>query len=321
MKLTRWLIAAITSLALPFSGAWAQGTYPDQPIKMMIGFAAGGPTDIGGRILAREMATALGQSVVVDNKPGASGVIALDVLTTSKPDGYTVLLMPNASTVALQAQNKAIDIDTRMSVVGGTIVQPMLVVVNPKVIDVKNLKELEAYLKANPGTPYTTSGHGSPSHLAMTVLAKRRGLNITHVPHKGIQPAMMDTVAGRIGLLLTDANQSRPHVVSGALRAIAAGGSVRSPMYPALETAAEQGVDDFEYDGINALAAPPGVPAPVMQRLRDALKKAVESEAHTRYAVDGGNKALYTDGSEFRSVLVKDFDRWARLKREAGDLK
>ena len=318
MKSVRWLITAMAFLLLPHAGAWSQAS--EKPIHMIIGFAAGGPTDIGGRILAREMSAALDQTVIVDNRPGASGLIGLEALTAGKPDGHTILLMPNATTVALQPMGKSLDIDARMSVIGGTIVQPMLVVVNPKVVDVQNLKELLAYFKSHPGTPYTTSGHGSPSHIAMTVLAKRHGLQITHVPHKGIQPALLDTIAGRIGVLLTDAAQSAPHVKAGVLRPIAAGGSVRSPMYPELPTAAEQGVEDFEYDSINALAAPPGTPVPTMQRLGAALQKAVESEAYMKFALDGGNKAVYTAGPEFRNVLANDFDRWARLTREAGDL-
>ncbi|MGE4239796.1 Bug family tripartite tricarboxylate transporter substrate binding protein [Ramlibacter sp.] len=320
MRFTRRLLVASALLFAGLSSAQAQG-YPDQPIKMIIGFAAGGPTDMGGRILAKELSAALGQNVVVDNKPGASGLIGLDALSSAKPDGYTILLMPNATSVALLAQNKPLDIDKRMTVIGGTIVQPMVVVVNPKVVDVKNLKELEAYFKAHPGTPYTTSGHGGPSHVVMTVLAKRRGLNIVHIPHKGIQPALLDTVAGRIGVLLTDAAQSGPHVKSGVLRPIASGGTVRSPAYPDVAMAAEQGVDDFEYDSTNALAAPPGTPPAVMQKLRAALKKAVESEAYTRFASDGGNKAVFTDGPEFRNVLEKDYNRWARLMKEAGELK
>lgn len=319
MRLLQWFLASAVAAIASLGTASAQD-YPNRAIRFVVPFAAGGPTDIGGRILAREMSLDLGVPITVDNRPGATGVIGMEALTASPPDGYTVLLLPNATTVALHAQNKPLDIDTRFTVVGGTIIQPMLVVVNPKVVDVRNLRELDAYFKANPGTLYTTSGPGSPSHVAMEVLAKRRGLNLTHVAYKGINPALMDVVAGRVGVFLTDAGASRPHVQSGALRPIAAGGSVRSTMYPNIETAGEQGFTDLEYDGINALIVPPGTPAPILQRLRTALKKAVESETHTRFATDAGNKALYTDGPAFRDVLQKDFDRWGRLIREAGDL-
>lgn len=319
MNSSRRLFTA-SLLAAPFARAWAQG-YPEQPIKMIVGFPPGGPTDSIGRYLGKEMSATLGQNILIDNRPGATGLIGLEALANSKPDGYTVLLMPNVTTVALLATDKPLDIDKRFTAIGGTIVQPTVIVVNPKTMDVKNMAELIAYYKANPGAPYTSSGHGSPSHIVMTVFAKRRGLNVTHVAHKGIQPALLDTVAGRIGVLLTDAAQSGPHVKSGVLRPIASGGTVRSPAYPDVAMAAEQGVDDFEYDSTNALAAPPGTPPAVMQKLRAALKKAVESEAYTRFASDGGNKAVFTDGPEFRNVLEKDYNRWARLMKEAGELK
>ncbi len=320
MKLLRRLLATSLLLAAPLSTAWAQG-YPEQPIKMIIGFAAGGPTDAIGRFLAKEMSTSLGQNVIVDNKPGVTGLIGLEALAASKPDGYTVLLLPNVTTVALLAQDKPLDIDKRFSAIGSTIVQPTVVVVNPKVADVKNMAELEAYFRANPGAPYTSSGHGSPSHMVVTVFAKRRGLNVTHISHKGIQPALLDVIAGRIGVLITDASQAGAHVKAGTLRVIASGGSVRSTMFPNVPTTGEQGIEDFEYEGTNGLVAPPGTPAPVIQKLAAALKKAVEGEGFVAMSAQGGNKAVFSDARTFRDVLEKDYNRWARLKREAGELK
>ncbi|MGE4243094.1 Bug family tripartite tricarboxylate transporter substrate binding protein [Ramlibacter sp.] len=319
MNSSRRLFTA-SLLAAPFARAWAQG-YPEQPIKMIVGFPPGGPTDSIGRYLGKEMSATLGQNILIDNRPGATGLIGLEALANSKPDGYTVLLMPNVTTVALLATDKPLDIDKRFTAIGGTIVQPTVIVVNPKTMDVKNMAELIAYYKANPGAPYTSSGHGSPSHIVMTVFAKRRGLNVTHVAHKGIQPALLDVMAGRIGMIITDASQAGVHAKSGALRVIASGGSVRSTMFPDIPTVAEQGIEDFEYEGANGLVAPVGTPAAVIQKLADALKKAVESEGYVKMSLQGGNKAVFSDGRTFRDALEKDFNRWARLKREAGELK
>lgn len=187
------------------------------------------------------MSTLLGQSVFIENKAGAAGTIGLTTLSAGAPDGYTIMQLNNTTTVALQFASKPLDLDKRVTVIGAFSIAPLILAVNPKVVDVRNLNELIEQVRRRPGLDYTSSGPGSPSNIGMQVFSKRNNLRMTHVPYKGIGPAMLDVLAGRIGVILTDGGAAKPHIKSGAIRAIAIVSSVRSPLAPDVPTATEQG--------------------------------------------------------------------------------
>lgn len=305
---------ALSGLAL----VAAAQSYPVKPIRLIIAFAPGGGQDINGRRLAKELTEILGQTVFVENKPGVSGLIGLEALTNSTPDGYTIMLLPNTTTVALHFQNKSLDAGKRFEPIASVSVAPMLLLVNPAKIDVKTLPELVTYLKSNPGTDYTSSGPGSPGFMGMEAMAMQSGIKVTHIPYKGIGPAVLDTLAGRVGLIVADGVATRPHVVAGKLRPIAAVSTIRSPLFPDLPRSGEQGYPTFVNDSFSGIVAPPGTPATVIEVLKNAIGKAVATRAYSQGQLDGGNQSMFVSGVEFRDLLQQDFDRWGKVIREAG---
>ncbi len=292
--------------------------YPSKPIRMVVPFAAGGGSDISGRALAKELSAELGQSVVVENRPGASGLLGLDAIAAAAPDGYTLLMFSNTTAVALHYQNKPFDMEKRFIPLGNVLLASMILAVNPKVLDVKNAAELVEHVKAHPAADYTSSGPGSPGNLGMEAMAMQRGLKMTHVPYKGIGPAIVDVLGGRVGILVGDGVAVRPHVASGALRPIANLASFRSPVVPDVPTAVEQGFPQFVNDSLNGLVVPPGTPPAIVERLRAATRRAVASEAYARFAADSGSKNQFIDGPEWGEVLKGDFRRWGEVIKATG---
>lgn len=300
-----------------FGTSWAQ-SFPERPLKLIVPFAAGGGSDIIGRALAKELAAELGQNVIVENRPGAAGLLGLDALGTSTPDGHTLLLFSNTTAVALHYQNKTFDMEKRFVPIGNVITSSMVLLVNPSVVNVRSVPELVEYVKAHPGADYTSSGPGSPGNLGIEAMAIQRGLKFTHVPYKGIGPAILDVLAGRVGILVSDSLSARPHIVSGALRPIASASSFRSPVVPDVSTAIEQGVPQLVNDSLNGLVVPVGTPALVVERLRAAVRRAVAAEGYARLTAENGARNQFIDGPEWGNLLKADFQRWGEVIRVTG---
>jgi tripartite-type tricarboxylate transporter receptor subunit TctC len=309
-------VAALMTAAT--GGVLAQA-YPNRNVKLIISYPAGGPSDMTGRAIARGMAAEFGQPVVVENRAGVSGLIGLETLTNSPPDGYTIMLLNNTTTTALLGQQKPLDIDKRMTTVGHFVGVRMLLVVNPKVIDVKDIAGLVNHARRSPEPlQYTTSGPGSPSQVVMEAFAIQEKFKAEHIPYKGSQPALLDTVAGRIPVMLAEASTAIEHIRSGSLRPLATVSPGRTSLLPDLKTSAEQGYPDFMFDLWFGIIAPPGTPWPLLQRIRTALRAAVQSEDFMTLMRKSGNSVEYVDGPEYRARLIKDFDRWGQLIRSTG---
>ena len=311
-----WIAAAAGALLVQLPSV-AQD-YPAKPIKYIVPYAAGGGADFLGRSMSKQLTSALGKEVFVDNRAGASGQIGLDILTASPPDGYTVFQLSNSTTTSFIFSGKPLDIDKRFTMIGGFSVSPLMVAVNPKVVDVKNMAELIDYVRRKPGADYTSSGPGGPSNISMEAFAKQQGLTMTHVPYKGIGPALLDVLAGRIGIIVVDGGAAKPHLQSGALRPIVVISSVRTSLAPDVPTAQELGYTAFVNDSINALAVPPGTPPAIIEHLKAALRKSVAGEQQTEVQRQSGTRYAFTDGAAMRDWLAQDFDRWTRLIRDTG---
>ncbi len=306
------------ALATAVFGTSRAQSFPERPLKLIVPFAAGGGSDIIGRALAKELSAELGQNVIVENRPGAAGLLGLDALGNSTPDGHTLLLFSNTTAVALHYQNKTFDMEKRFVPVGNVITSSMVLLVNPSVVNARSVPELVEYVKALLGADYTSSGPGSPGNLGIEAMAIQRGLKFTHVPYKGIGPAILDVLAGRIGILVSDSLSARPHIVSGALRPIASVSSFRSPVVPDVSTAIEQGVPQLVNDSLNGLVVPVGTPALVVERLRAAVRRAVAAEGYARLTAENGAKNQFIDGPEWGNMLKADFQRWGEVIRVTG---
>ncbi len=271
--------AALAGL-LALTGAAGAQNFPERPITMIIPFAAGGPTDVLGRVMAQAMGEQLKQTVVVENVGGAGGMTGGKRAADAKPDGYTMLM----GTVGTQAQGQTLykkplyNALTDFSPIGLIAEVPIALLVR-KDLPAKDLKEFVAYAKANQTKmQFGSAGAGSATHLGCVVLNTAMGTNITHVPYKGTGPAMQDLIAGRIDFLCEIISTAKPQIDGGSVRALAIMTSGRSAVLPNLATTKEQGLDVQAYTW-NALYAPKGTPADVVKKLNDAMVAAMNAPA------------------------------------------
>ena len=301
------------------SAAQAQ-TYPTKPIRLLVPFAPGGSSDIVSRSFATEMSKILGQSVVVESKPGGAGNIAMQEAKNSAPDGYTIILGHVGTLAVNPAMFAKLPYDPVKDFVPITLLAkvPSLLVVNSEKMKVKNLKELVEYAKKNPGAlNYGSAGNGSSGHLAMAYVALTAGFTATHVPYKGTGPMMTDLLAGRLDGTFTGAPPLMAHVKAGTLRPIAVGTANRSPAMPDVPTVAEQGYPGFETSQWYGLMAPAGTPDAVIQKLQQAAVQAGKAkEVSERLSAEAAEPSTSTP-KEFADFIKVEAARWGDVVRKS----
>ena len=318
MQRRSWIALLACALAVPLTAA-AQ-TYPDRPIKLIVTFPAGGGADFVGRALAPKLGEGLGQPVVVDNRAGANGAIGNAAVAHAAPDGYTLLLgAAGALTIAPHLYQK-LDFDTfkdyaPISLVGSS---PFVLAVNPKV-PVKTVAELTAYAKANPGKLNAgSSGTGGAPHLALELYKSITGVQIVHVPYKGLAPAITDLLGGQVQVLFADVGLIAPHLKAGTLRGLAVTGAQRSAALPDLPTMQEAGVPGYTAGTWYGVLAPAGTPPAVVTRVNAEIAKALAApQLRAQFAEQSVNAAGGTP-AEFAALIRQDYDKWGKLIREAN---
>ncbi len=307
------LLAACAVIGALIAGAAQAQTYPNKPIRLLVPFAPGGSSDIVSRSFAAEMAKTLGQTVVVESKPGGAGNIAMMEAKGSLPDGYTIILGHVGTLAVNPAMFAKLPYDPVKDFVPITLLAkvPSLLVVNAEKMKVKNLKELVEYAKKNPGAlNYGSAGNGSSGHLAMAYVALTAGFTATHVPYKGTGPMMTDLLAGRLEATFTGAPPLMAHVKAGTLRPIAVGTAKRSPAMPDVPTVAEQGYPGFETSQWYGLLAPAGTPDAIIQKLAQAAVAAGKSPVVSeRLSAEAAEPATSTP-AEFAAFIKVEAARW-----------
>ncbi len=271
---------AVGALFVLSASAFAQ-SYPSRPITMVVPFAAGGPTDVLGRVMAQRMGEVLGQQVIIENIGGAGGMTGSNRVKSAKPDGYTMVV----GTVGTHAQNQTLykkplyNSVTQFTPVALIAEVPIVLIVR-KDLPVKDFKEFVAYAKANQGKmQFGSAGAGSATHLGCVVLNSALGINPTHVPYRGTGPAMQDLVAGRIDYLCEIISTAKPQIDGDKVKALAILTKERSPVLPNLPTALEQGTEGVEAYTWNAIFLPKGVPADIVKKLNEAAVAAMNTPA------------------------------------------
>lgn len=301
--------------------SFAQTSYPDKPIKLIVPFAAGGPTDMVGRLMAHGMEKELGQNIIVENKPGGGSNIGSEFVARAKPDGYTLLLGTVANATNMSIYNN-LNYNTERDLVAITqfMSSPSVLVVHPS-LPINNLNELIAYAKANPGKlSFASSGAGGSPHLAGEMLKLRAGIDLLHVPYKGASPALNDVLGGNVSMGFMTAAGALPSINAGKLRAIAVAGLERLPQLPNVPTMGEAGIADFEVSSWNGLFAPAGTPPVILQKLADAaLKVITEPEMQKTFA---SHASLGVGGSpeQFKQYVHAEIVKWGKVA-EAGNIK
>jgi len=309
---------ALAALAVA-APAHAQG-YPAKPVRMIVAYPPGGGTDIVGRVVAQKLGELLGQSVVVENRGGASGNIGTELAAHAAPDGYTILMgnvAPNAINVSL-FKNLPFDPVADFAPVSLVASTPNILVVHPST-QAKTVKEVIALAKAKPGTlNFASAGVGSSSHLAGELFRILAGAEIVHVPYKGAGPAMVDVLSGRIQLYFATMPAAMPHVKSGKLAPVAVTSAKRSQALPGLPTIAESGVTGYEASTWYGLLAPAHTPNAAIARLHgDIVKLLAVPEFRERLAAQGF-EPVGSSPEEFSSYIKSEIAKWGKVIRDAG---
>ena len=319
-RITRRLaLGGMLAAPAAFAQGGAQGTeWPSRPVRFVVPYPPGGPTDILGRVVAARLAQDLKQAMVIENRPGASGVIGSEVIARAAPDGQAFLM--NASIhVIIPHLNRAMPFDALadFTPVTNMAMVPLVAVVHPA-LPVRSIADLIAYLKANPGkVSYASSGNASALHLAGEMFKLMTGTEMVHVPYRGAGPAVQDLISGNIQLMFDSIPSSAGAVRSGLLRPLAVTTAKRVSAYPDLPTVAEAGVPGFDIATWYAIWAPPKAPAPIVARLQQAVAAAVAvPEVREKLATLGAEPVADTP-EEFALFCAREYDRWGRLVRDA----
>ena len=314
----RRLIAATASLALLGSGgaALAQAAWPTKSVRIVVGFAPGGTTDVMARVIAQGLTEALGQTVIVDNKPGASGNIAAGEVIKATPDGYTVLVAPTSVETANPSLFKSSLLPSRdLTPVMGIGRTQMYVITRPG-LEVKDLKQLVAMAKANPGKlSYASSGTGTPPQLAGELFKQSTGTFITHVPYRGAAPALQDVMASQADMAF-DPGIAFPHIKSGKVKLLAVASDKKSPFFPDVPTYADLGIKDASLDIWFGVWVPNNTPADVTARLTRELTKVLAGAALKQRFGDLGAEPVALEAPEFRKLLAQEGKTLSALIRD-----
>ena len=308
---------AASDLAAP-GLAHAQETFPDKPIRMVIPFAPGGTTDLLARAVGQHMSQVWGQPVVADNRPGANGVIAGEIVAEAAGDGYTLSMVAMGhATNPLIYKNLPYDGEDDFTAISLMATFPQLVLVNPKV-EAATLREFIALAKsASPPLTYASGGNGSSQHLAAALFAKMAGLKMTHVPYKGGNPAQLDLIAGNVDMMITQPN-SKDLITSGKLRALAVSSVRRSRYYPQLPTVAEAGVKGYQSLAWYGLIGPKGMPSDLVDKIAAEAKRAADTEAVKSVIARQGGDVVASTPQEFEDFIDSERKRYEAIVREAG---
>ncbi len=299
------------------AGAQTQ-TYPTKPVRMIIALAPGGGVDTTGRYLAQKMSEAWGQNVVTDNRPGAGGSIAAELVAKSATDGYTMLMTSSGITITPSLMKLAYDPRKDLLPVSLAVVSPGVLVVHPS-LPAKNVQELIAFAKSKPGDLlFSSSGQGSGQHLAMEMFAQMAGLKLTHVPYKGTAPSITDVVGGRISMTIASVISTRPFFTTGKLRALAVVGPKRTPALPDYPTIAESGVPGFGYNNWYAVFMPGATPRAIANRVQQEIAKAVTTPEAQKLLIGQGLDPVGSTVDEFTKMYLEEIPRWAKIVKSVG---
>jgi tripartite-type tricarboxylate transporter receptor subunit TctC len=307
-------------LALMMMGSpVAQTTYPEKPIRVIVGFPPGGPADTVARLLGQKFAEAWGKPVLIDNAPGAAGNIAADRVAKAAPDGYTLALVAEAQIVINPSLYKlAYDPVKDFAPVSQVTLSPYMLVVH-NAVPAKNVQELVALAKAQPGgLTFASAGSGSSPHMAAELFKSMAGLDIRHIPYKGVAPAIPDLLSGRVTMMFSPIAIVLPVVREGKLRALAVTSLKRFSVAPELPTIAESGYPGFEVTGWIGLLAPARTPATIVGKLHLETVKALALPDLRAKLADLGMEGIGDSPGEFAAVIKSGIPKWAKVIKESG---
>lgn len=312
-------MALAVSASVANASAQPQPAYPNRPIRLVVPYATGAGTDIGVRIISPKLADALGQQVVVDNRPGAGGIIGAELAAKALPDGYTLVIGSISYTILPSVHKKLpYDFVRDFAPVSMLVAYPFLLVVNSS-LPAKSVKELVALAKARPGQiNYASAGNGTVSYLSAEYFKSLTGVSLVHVPYKGVATAIIGIFAGEASVGIYSVSATFPHIKAGRLRALAATGEKRSASVPDLPTVAEAGVPGYDVSTWFGVLAPAGTPKSIIAKLHGELTRIVQlPEIKERLAANDFEPVGSTP-DEFGAFIRKEMVKWAKVVKASG---
>ena len=317
MKRLSTMLCTAAALAAFSAAAYAQ-SYPSKPIRMVVPFAAGGPTDVYARSVGQELSRILGQPVIVDNKPGAGGNLGADFVAKSAPDGYNIVL----GAVGAFAVNMTLypkmpyDVLRDFAPVSLIAIVPMMLVVNPA-LPVKTPRDLVELAKARPGQlTYGSAGNGTSVHMSTEMFKALTGIDMVHVPYKGVAPAMTDLIGGQLQLMFSDATSAIPHAKSGKFRPVAV--TRRIEVMPEIPTFAELGYAGYDPTVWYGVFAPAGTPRDIVVKLNGAIAKALQAPEVRERLISQGANPVSNSPEEFTVFVRDEIARWGKVVKASG---
>ncbi len=318
MRLLSLIIVCLVAARVHAQGT-AVDAYPTKPVRVVVGLAPGGGTDIQARLFAQKLTEYLGRSFIVDNRTGAGGTVAYNYVARSPPDGYTLLAVASGYSITPAVYTKLpYDPVKDFAPISLAVEAPFLLLTHPS-LPVRSVKELLALIRAKPDAlDFASAGYGSSTHMALALFTTLGKLKVTHVPYKGTGPALTDGVAGQVHGLFANILSCLPYVKVGRLRAMAVSSAKRSIVLPELPTIAEGGVPGYVTTTWHGWLAPAGTPSPIITRLNIELAKAARApDVAERMAADGG-EPIGSSPERFQQLLASEIVRWRKVVQVAG---
>jgi tripartite-type tricarboxylate transporter receptor subunit TctC len=316
MKFARSAAALLLALA----GVAAHAAYPDKPIRLVIGFPAGGPLDQHARLLSERLQAVLGQPIVIDYKAGAGGTVGAQDVMKAPADGYTLMLANTGVMVINPALYSKLPYQTLrdFTPIARTAMQPLALLVNPQV-PVRSLQDFIAYAKARPGqVNYGSAGNGGISHLVPEMFKNATGLYMVHIPYRGSAPAFTDLMGGQVQFMAESIPQAAAYHKQGKVKALAVTSRERNPALPEVPTVMEAGIKDFDVVGFYGFLAPANLPKDVTAKLSDAFRQVLSSPDIRNRMISQGADPAFLGADDFARYLATEMPRWADAVRKSG---
>jgi tripartite-type tricarboxylate transporter receptor subunit TctC len=310
----------LSVLIVCFAGATAAQTYPSRPVRILIHFPPGGATDIVGRIISPPLSERLGQSVVIDNRPGAGGAIAAEIAAKAAPDGHTLLIAGTSSVLGLNTvmipnlPYKPSDLTS----ITRLVTSPFIVAVNTTMLPVSTVRELIAMIKAKPRQPFGSGGNASGMHLAGEFFRSLAGVDMYHVPYKGNGPAMADVAGGQIPIAFVDLGSTAAYAKSTRVKVLAVAARERTPMAPDIPTAAETGLPGWEATGSFGLVSTAGTPRTTIMRLNKEVTEILKLPDIRTRILATNNEPAPTSPEEYDAFIKSEVAKWTKVIKEAN---
>jgi tripartite-type tricarboxylate transporter receptor subunit TctC len=314
------LLATLVATAPIFTSPAAAQEFPSRIVRLVVAFPPGGPTDFVARLLADKLKGSLGQSVIIENKPGANGAIGAEYVARAEPDGHTLFLTTVGAVAITPHLNPKVPYDSLRDFAPVTrlVRNTTILVVRPE-MPVSSARELAALAREKPGAiPFASTGVGSMPHLALELFQASASVKFLHVPYRGAAPALTDLLGGQVQALFADAPVLMPHIEAGKVKPIGAASADRNAMLPNVSTLAEQGFADTVADNWYGLLAPARTPAPVIAKVRDAVAAALADPDVKQKLIQSGAIPAATSSAEFGALLADELARWGRVVRDKG---